>query len=60
MPSPKSSEAEDPASGSSARAASPPSSIEMPAGWSVAAQAMTTKKPMMPVSRAPLITSTRS
>ena len=49
-----------PASGSSARAASPALSIEIPSWCRVAAHATTTKTAITPVITAPVTTSIRS
>ena len=59
-PSPKRVEAIEPARGSRARAASAASVIEVPETWRVAAHATTMKKPITPVSVAPVTTSMRS
>ena len=59
-PTAKRREAASPASGCSATAASAASVMLRPSRCRVAAHATTTKKPMTPVSTAPVITSMRS
>ena len=59
-PNANSSVAIRPASGSNATAASEASVMEMPWACRVAAQEITAKNPMTPVSTAPVMTSMRS